>query len=105
MDAGQLREPVTFQSKTTVSDGGGGTTPTWSNTFTDRVRIKPIVVEESVKQEQNQQQNKYEIHMRYRSTVNRNMRIIWGSITLTIISHPINYDEKKQWLKLIAKQE
>jgi len=105
MRAGLLRESIIFQTETKTPDGGGGFSNTWANSFGDRARIKPIISEESTQQEQNQQQNKFEITVRYRTTISRNMRIIWGSVVLTIVSPPINYDEKRKWLKLIVRQE
>lgn len=77
MRAGLLRERVTIQSKTSVSDGEGGRTPTWSTLATVWAQVEPLRMGERLQANALGSALTWRVVMRYRADVTPQMRLQW----------------------------
>lgn len=103
MQAGRLRERITFKSLTTTEVTGWDDTPSWVEAFkvwadvvatggAERVRLQGVLSE-----------TQYVIKIRYRTDVTDEMQIVWGDKTLDILS-VFPADGKKEYLIIQAKK-
>lgn len=84
-----LPDTCTIQSKTTSSDGMGGFTETWANTYTgvpcrvkaDNLNPKELVENDTIKGKQT-----YTITLAHNQTVNSTQRIVWNTQTFEIVA-------------------
>lgn len=97
---GSLRERVTIQTFTDTSDGGGGSTRTWTNLATVWANVKPV------QRRSNQEQvdagrlaslQLYLVTIRYRTGFDTTARLLWGSKYLNIRSLENRDERKKFW--------
>lgn len=88
MRSSNLRERVTFQTKTEASDGmGAGGTATWTDTLTGvPAAVWPLRSGELIENQKIEHQITHRVRVRYQSAMNTNMRIKWGSRYMDIIS-------------------
>ena len=90
MRAGKLRERVTIQQKTLVSDGMGGQSETWATLATVWAAVKPNIAgaREAMTGAAGQVQARtvYEVRIRYRDDIDAKMRVLWRGNTLEIES-------------------
>lgn len=109
MRAGQLRERLTFQSPTALSDDYGNTTSGWTDEFTVAARLQPKVGGEQVLAARLQGRQVYLIHVRS-SAQTREIIPDWQAVdardatrVFQIKSPSRNMDEKGQWLEMDAE--
>jgi SPP1 family predicted phage head-tail adaptor len=105
MVTGELRERVTFQSKTPTSDNRGGRAQAWSTAIADvaaRVDVDPDT--EAIQAEQLTTTSRYRVTVRYRSSITSRMRVLWRGLTLQITSVR-NADPRREWLELHCAME
>ena len=103
MRAGDLRHYVAFHDVTEAEDGAGGTTETWTESFSAWVAVWPLSVSEYTENLRVGADITHRVRMRYRSGVKHKMKIVWGSRTLQIKSK-INKDERNHTLDLICEE-
>jgi SPP1 family predicted phage head-tail adaptor len=75
--AGELRDRVTIQSKTTVADGQGGRTTTWGTLDTVWARVSPVRTAERLQAAAIGALQAYQVTIRSRSDVTTAMRLSW----------------------------
>jgi SPP1 family predicted phage head-tail adaptor len=105
MRAGNLRERVTFQTKTEVSDGiSAGGTETWTDTLTGvPAAIWPLKGDQAIDAMKLEHTVTHRVRVRYQSAITADMRIEWGSRYLDIIAM-INLNERNRELEIIAEE-
>ena len=93
MRAGNLRERVTFQTKTEVSDGiSAGGTETWTDTLTGvPAAIWPLKGDQAIDATKLEHTVTHRVRVRYQSAITADMRISYTDLqgnahTLDIIS-------------------
>lgn len=98
MRAGQLRERVTIQSKTTVADGEGGRTPTWSTLATVWAQVEALRMGERLQATALGSALVWRVVMRYRADVTPQMRLQWtpwkASAAKTLEIHGVQPDPR-----------
>ena len=108
MRAGDLRHKITIQTRTEVSDGMGGYTETWADTYGAWAAVWPIRGPERLNYMQLESQISHRIRIRYRNGITRKHRIIFhdvdGNRTFNI-KEIINPDERNISLELLCTEE
>lgn len=103
---GNLRERVTIQTFTESSDGGGGSTRTWSNLATVWAEVKPVsrvADRERVDTGRLATIQTYLVTIRHRTGFDTSARLLWGSKYLNIRSIE-NRDLRKRFLVLECQE-
>lgn len=77
MSAGDLRDVVTVQSRTTTTDSQGGRSASWSTFATIRAAVRAGSAGESKENERVTSVTGYEVETRYRSDITTVMRLSW----------------------------
>lgn len=89
MKIGRFDHKITFQYYTTVSDGIGGTIPTWVDDITVWAKIIPQRAKEAVEAGQQVAKQTYVISIRwtndFTNPLDQQYRIMWGSKVLNIV--------------------
>ena len=101
--AGALRERVTIEQATRVTDGVGGASTNWSELATVWALVMPQSGRETLTGGRVEAQQSYKIKIRYRDDVTAAMRVIWMARTLNIRS-VMDPDERKHWLVLHGQE-
>lgn len=104
---GTLRERVTIQQETQVSDGGGGYTVGWENVSANAevsARIEPIKGFEQLQAMGLQGRVTHRVVLRYRTDVDIGKRFLWGNIPLNVMSPGTNDDERKRYMTYLCEQ-
>jgi len=101
--AGTMRERITIQSETASADGQGGSTSGWTTFSTVWARVQPLRGREQREALQVQDEQVYQVTVRYLAGVTPKMRILWGARTLNIRS-VVNADERKRFLEMVAEE-
>lgn len=94
---GSLRERVTIQTFTDTSDGGGGSTRTWTNLATVWANVKPVRGRETQDTGRLASLQTYLVTIRYRTGFDTTARLLWGSKYLNIRSLENRDERKKFW--------
>lgn len=102
-----MRHRITFQSESTSSDGGGGTSLSWVNGSTVWASVTAIsgrfLTSEKFHNGQLEDKVVFKVVTRYISGVIPKMRILFGSRTLNI-RNVVNVDEANELLEILAEE-
>lgn len=93
MNAGDLRDRVTIQQKSTTADGQGGRAVTWATLATVSATVKPVQMSERLQAAAIGSSLTYTVTIRYRPDVTPAMRLTWtpyrSSTTKTLEIHGV----------------
>lgn len=97
----QLRESVTFQRSTRVSDGAGGFAETWSTIAgaPTRAMVRPLSGRERWASERVEATANYRVVTRYDADLNERDRVLIRGITGNIV-FIANVDMMDDWLEI-----
>jgi SPP1 family predicted phage head-tail adaptor len=95
MDAGRLRERVTVQQAAETRNALGETVLSWSTFATRSASVEGVSAREALAAGQQDVTITHRVRMRYLSGMTQNMRIVWRSRTLNIISL-LEYDNRTE---------
>lgn len=104
---GKFLHKVTAQDFSTVSDGAGGLTQTYSDTHTFFAEIEPLEGREAIEAEQLIGKQGYKFTTRYSSEVaniDNESRLKFGTRFFNIHS-VVNLDEQNEFLQIVAWEE
>ena len=103
MRIGDLRHRVELHSFTSVADGMGGTTDSW--TLVDKVRaaIWPVSAKEQMRADAPTMTITHRVRIRYYADLTPAWRIMFGTRYFSIVSL-ININEKNEVLDLLCKE-
>lgn len=111
INAGKYRHIVTFQrlkeaAKNTYGETSVNVEENWEDAFTARVGIFPLSGREALGLEGDLRQGEisHRIVLRYRTGVDSEMRIKFGTRIFEIISPPVNAQERNNELLLFCKE-
>lgn len=104
LSAGFLRHSVTIQSRTDVSDGRGGSAPTWGTHVAVWANVSPVSSGEAFSAGQLQGSITHRVTLRYQSGITTGMRVLWGSRVL-LIEGVRNLDEERRVVVLDCREE
>jgi SPP1 family predicted phage head-tail adaptor len=99
---GELTTRISIQQKTSVSDGMGGYTDTWSALATVWAKKTTHRSDESVQAMMNTGFAVHNFRIRYRSGIKTSHRVLEGTTYYNIIGPPISVDGK--WLDIMVKE-
>jgi SPP1 family predicted phage head-tail adaptor len=107
LKTGDLRNYVTIQVGTRTSDGQGGWTVAWTDTYEEWMKATPLSMSKVLDQGGIKYRLAVEFISRYRHdhdtdfyTLSGEHRIIWNEQTFTI--HSVVPDETMEYLKILA---
>ncbi|KKJ75443.1 hypothetical protein WH95_18555 [Kiloniella litopenaei] len=83
MNKGRLRERISLQELSLVSDGGGGQTETWGEVAKVWANVKPLSGREQITADKEASTTLYRIKIRSRG-ISSSWRVVWGSKILNI---------------------
>lgn len=86
LGAGQFDQRIKLQSKSVTRNGIGEEVVSWVDTATVWARVEPIRGREFFAAAQMQDATDHRITIRYRTGVTRDMRVMWGTTALDIVS-------------------
>ena len=101
-DPGQMREQVTVQSPTEVSQGGGGSSITWSDVATFWAEVRALRGREQIEALALEAATMYRITRRYTETITERQRLTWKGRILNIRS-VVDPDGRRQWTEILAE--
>jgi SPP1 family predicted phage head-tail adaptor len=102
MPAGPLRERITIQQESNVSDGQGGSTLSWTEVDTVWGCVSPLRGAERLQSMQVQDETIHKITIRFRDDITPKMRVVWRGRIMNI-REVINPDEHKKYLQLTVE--
>jgi len=105
MRAGPLRHKIKIQEKTQTSDGMGGFTSAWADSFETRAAVMPLSSKEQLDAMKLESMITNKIRIRYRAGITSANRILFGSRVFNIKGAPINYDERNKTLDLLVTED
>lgn len=95
IDSGRLRERVTVQQAAETRNALGETVLSWS-TFAERwASVEGVSAREALASGQQDVTITHRVRMRYLSGMTQNMRLVWRSRTLNIVSL-LEYDNRTE---------
>jgi SPP1 family predicted phage head-tail adaptor len=103
MRIGDLRHRVELQAFTTIADGMGGGTATWSTEDTVRAAIWPVSVSEQVKAGSPTMVATHKVRIRYNEDLRAEWRVKFGDRYFSIVSI-VNKDEKNAQMDLLCRE-
>lgn len=83
---GELRERVTIQEATTVSDGAGGQTVTWADVYTVWAKVQPVRGREEDRLGRLATVETYLVIVRFAVAVTSLSRLVWRGKVLNVRS-------------------
>lgn len=101
--AGGLRERITIEAKTLVTDAGGGGAATWSTVATVSAQVTPVKGREGEDAGRLAAMQTFLVVIRYRNDVGPLNRIQWRGRTLNIRSAE-DREERRQWLTMECEE-
>lgn len=107
INPGKYRHVVTFQKQTTTRDKYGQVKEEWSEVLKTRAGIFPISGKEVFQRDFVESEISHRVHIRYHPTIviNSQMRILFGNRVFSIVSPPINFQERNIELQILCKEE
>ena len=102
ISAGDLRQPITFQTRAAGQDALGSATGAWVDSFTVWGKALPINGREFFASGQMQASVDVRFVVRYRTDINERMRIMWRNEPYEIVSPPIDTDGAREQLEIMA---
>ncbi len=103
MRAGQLRHRVTIQQKSVTQNGYGEEVITWQDVATVWAAIEPLQGREYLEGKQVQAEVTTRIRIRYRSGIQPEMRVTWGSHAYDVQA-VIEPESRKKELVLMCRE-
>jgi SPP1 family predicted phage head-tail adaptor len=101
--SGDLNKRITFQAKTTTSDGMGGPVVTWADVATVWAAIWPTSANETVQANATTMVISHRVRIRFRSVLKASWKIKFGNRYFSIVSI-INPNEANEYLDLMCKE-
>jgi len=102
---GKMRERVAIKSMARTADGKGGFTEGFGSTLaTVWAKVEALSASEREAGSQVEHARRYEVTIRYLSTVTPAMRLTWGSRTLKIEGLQDLTEERKRFLLLTCEE-
>ncbi len=101
--AGRLRHRITFESPSTDQDAAGGLTPTWTAHCTVWAEVQYLDGREYWQAQQTNSEAQGRITMRNRTDITPDMRVIYGTHTLHILT-PFTNDPKNRMMRILFKE-
>jgi SPP1 family predicted phage head-tail adaptor len=83
-NAGKYKQPITFQKKRLIGDGGGSYVEEWDGWAADRVRVLPVSAAERIRSHREEVQITHLLEGRYRDDIDEAMRISYKGRILDI---------------------
>ena len=109
MNPGELREQITLQEVTEVSDGMGGKSSSWvdrsEEDYTVWAKITPSMTPERLVGMRADGPVSHVVTVRYDAPVTRKQRVRWGSRYLKIVSQPVNLDTRQEFKTFLCLEE
>ncbi len=84
VNAGDLDQSVTLQSRSVVTDATGQDTITWVDVATVKAQCQAVRGREFFAAAQVQQEQTVKVRIRYRAGVTQTMRLVWQSVNYDI---------------------
>ena len=105
MRSSNLRERITFQTKTEATDGmGAGGTATYTDTLSDVPAVVwPLRSGELIDNQKIEHQITHRIRVRYQDVMTSSMRIKWGSRYMDIISM-MDLGSRRREFEILAEE-
>lgn len=103
MRAGQLRQRITIKELTTTTDEYGQPLDTWTDVATTWTAIEPLQGREYFAADQVNAEVSTRIRIRYRTGIDRTMKIVYGSAEFEILD-VINPKFANVELQLMCKE-
>jgi len=100
---GKMRHKVEVQAPVNSSDGGGGSTRTWSTVSTRWAKISPKGGNESYRQAQVQETLTLEITIRWLENIGTNYRLKYGSRIFNI-KNLRNIEERSRYIVMQCEE-
>jgi len=104
--AGDLDRQITFQARVQVQNSGSGAySYTWDDIVTVWAQVQDVLPSraENVADNVNLARRPARIRCRYRSDITSDMRILYGSRTLQIVSGPVEIG-RRDGLEMMAEE-
>lgn len=101
LGAGLFNQRVTIEQKSVTRTAIGEETVTWTAVATVWAAVQPIRGKEFFAAAQMQDATDHRVTIRYRGDVTRDMRVMWGSKPLDIVS-VIDVNGRKEDLELMC---
>ena len=103
--ASRLRQRIKFQSESTVTDSGGGSTLSWVDGLTVWAEIKPMSSRGGERLVAGQMENRlmHLVTVRYINGITPKMRILYGSRIFNIRS-VTDVEERGEILEIVAEE-
>ena len=102
MRSGRLNHRIALQSRATTVGASGTPTGGWSQVLSMRASVEVLEAKEGYEGAQNTARLTHEVIIRYRSTVESGMRVVWEGRVLEI--HGVIPDAKRTMLKLKCEE-
>lgn len=102
MRVGELRERITVERATTVSDGAGGQTVTWTGAYTLWANVTPVRGREQEHLGRLATVETYLITVRHGPSITTKDRILWREKALNITAAQ-DREGTRQWLTIEAE--
>lgn len=93
MRAGQLRQRITIQSKTTSQNGAGEPVETWATFHACWAKVSPLKGREYLEAATQQQAISHRVEIRHKDGITPEMQVLFGSRVLVVESVQ-NVDER-----------
>lgn len=100
---GELRHRLTFQTRTKTSDGMGGFTAPWTDSFTVWGRVRAVSARERLFSQKMDAEVTHEIIVRYRTGITSEMRFTYDGRTFQVKA-PFTPDERKAYITFYATE-
>jgi SPP1 family predicted phage head-tail adaptor len=109
MMAGRMRHFVTFQERSTVADGMGGETVTWSDVLTTWATLTPLSSSEQLETGKVEHNITHRLYIRYRPGIAPAQRVKYvdptlGSTRIFQIRSIIDPEERHERLELMIEE-
>jgi SPP1 family predicted phage head-tail adaptor len=96
---------ITFQEAQKVSNGGGGRTSTWVDSFTVDAFVCPVSSKERIIAEQAQNPVDYSVFYPFQEVFKQGMRIKWGERILNPKTKPVDQGGQGEILLIKCEEE
>lgn len=97
--ANMLRRRVTLQNRSTVNDGFGQETQTWTDVCTCFASVEPMAGSQQVSGSAEVSVVTHRVLIRYRSNITARMRVIYGSRIFEVTA-AVDVEDRRTWLQL-----
>lgn len=101
---GEMRERVTLQSPSRTPDGAGGANVAWTSGASVWAKVEERRGQERLAGERLAAEAAFALTIRYRSGISTQMRVLWNTRVLNIVSLR-DPDGRKRFLELTCEEE